>query len=168
MLMKDRTLHKITIKDICENADINRSTFYAYYADQYDLLQQIEDEIFDETQKNLQYTSTSLGPDQTILMLEGMMNFILKNAEVCKLLLGERGDFEFQKKLMGSILEHCLNIMANEKKWDQKTKEYIYLFMVSGSMGLIQNWMHNDLDRTPKEMSEMIMNLTNKGIEAYF
>ena len=43
--MEQKPLAKITIKELCERADINRCTFYAHYRDQYDLLQQIEDEI---------------------------------------------------------------------------------------------------------------------------
>jgi AcrR family transcriptional regulator len=43
-LMKDKPITKITIKELCENADVNRTTFYAHYRDQYDLLQQIEEE----------------------------------------------------------------------------------------------------------------------------
>ena len=37
-LMQEKPIAKTTIKEICETADINRSTFYLYYADQYALL----------------------------------------------------------------------------------------------------------------------------------
>ena len=37
-LMKEKPISKITIKELCEKADINRTTFYAHYTDQYDLL----------------------------------------------------------------------------------------------------------------------------------
>jgi AcrR family transcriptional regulator len=59
-LMRDRPIEKITVKDICEKADINRGTFYAHYTDPYDLLTQIEDELFNEI---LKYVETSLQPN---------------------------------------------------------------------------------------------------------
>ena len=46
-LMKTKPLNKITVKEICETADVNRSTFYAYYMDIYDLHQKITKEFFD-------------------------------------------------------------------------------------------------------------------------
>ena len=46
-LLKDKDITKITIKEICDNADIKRATFYAHYSDQYDLLRKIENELFD-------------------------------------------------------------------------------------------------------------------------
>ncbi|WP_286946022.1 TetR/AcrR family transcriptional regulator [Acetobacterium sp. UBA5834] len=42
-LMETRPISKISVKMICETADINRSTFYAHYADQYALLTQLEE-----------------------------------------------------------------------------------------------------------------------------
>ena len=38
-------LEKITVKDLCSQAQINKSTFYVYYKDIYDLSDQIENEI---------------------------------------------------------------------------------------------------------------------------
>ncbi len=46
--LKEKPISKITVKEICEDADINRATFYAHYTDQYDLLQRIENEIIDD------------------------------------------------------------------------------------------------------------------------
>ena len=36
-LTQTQDIRQITIKPICEHADINRSTFYLYYGSQYDL-----------------------------------------------------------------------------------------------------------------------------------
>ena len=36
-LMQEKPINKITVKELCERADVNRSTFYAYYTDIYDL-----------------------------------------------------------------------------------------------------------------------------------
>ena len=41
-LMESKPILSVSIKDICELADISRSTFYSHYKDQYDLLRQVE------------------------------------------------------------------------------------------------------------------------------
>ena len=44
-LRKNKQLHKITVKELCEKAMINKSTFYTYYEDIFDLSDKIETEI---------------------------------------------------------------------------------------------------------------------------
>ena len=46
-LLRQKNIAKITVKDICLGADINRATFYAHYEDVYDLLHKMEDELAD-------------------------------------------------------------------------------------------------------------------------
>jgi AcrR family transcriptional regulator len=46
-LMKTASIRNIPIKAMCTGAEVSRSTFYAYYDDQYDLLEDIQNEIFD-------------------------------------------------------------------------------------------------------------------------
>ena len=43
-LLRERPLKAITVKGLCELADINRGTFYSHYADLYDLVEQLEEE----------------------------------------------------------------------------------------------------------------------------
>ena len=44
-LMLEKGMQKISVNEICKRADMNRSTFYAHYEDQFDLLREIEDEF---------------------------------------------------------------------------------------------------------------------------
>ena len=52
-LMQTAPINKITVKDICERADVNRGTFYLHYQDPYDLMHQIENELIDEFRATL-------------------------------------------------------------------------------------------------------------------
>ncbi len=44
-LRSRKPLEKITIKELCEKAQINKSTFYSHYKDIYDLSDQLETEV---------------------------------------------------------------------------------------------------------------------------
>ena len=52
-LLKQKPINKITVKELCEMADINRATFYKYYMDIYDLMDNIEEEILKELQDTM-------------------------------------------------------------------------------------------------------------------
>ena len=41
-LIQTKELNEITVSDICNKADLNRSTFYANYIDVYDLVDKIK------------------------------------------------------------------------------------------------------------------------------
>ena len=41
-LLNEKSFDKITVKELCERADVNRGTFYVHYKDQQDLLHQIQ------------------------------------------------------------------------------------------------------------------------------
>ena len=51
-LLKEKPINKITVKEVCELAELNRATFYTHYSDCFALLEKIEKELigaFEET-----------------------------------------------------------------------------------------------------------------------
>ncbi|MCD8326303.1 MAG: TetR/AcrR family transcriptional regulator [Lachnospiraceae bacterium] len=52
-LRSSRPLEKITVKELCERAMINKSTFYSHYTDVYDLSEQLENEVVETVLSNL-------------------------------------------------------------------------------------------------------------------
>ena len=53
-LRSRKPLEKLTVKELCEKAEINKSTFYVYYSDVYDLSEVIEDEIVTSVIKSIE------------------------------------------------------------------------------------------------------------------
>ena len=59
-LMQHKPVNKITVKEICERAELNRATFYAHYSDCFDLLESIEEELFGQFERSMQSYTRSL------------------------------------------------------------------------------------------------------------
>ena len=51
-LLRVKRIDKISISELCEAAQINRTTFYKYYGSQYDLLSEMEQDFFQQLQQN--------------------------------------------------------------------------------------------------------------------
>ncbi len=47
-LLEQQDIQKISIRSLCELADLNRSTFYKYYGSQYDLLKEMENDLLNQ------------------------------------------------------------------------------------------------------------------------
>lgn len=49
-LMLEKEVGKISVKELTQKADVNRSTFYLHYLDIYDMLEQMENEFVETIQ----------------------------------------------------------------------------------------------------------------------
>ena len=166
-LMKHKPITKITIKAICEKADVNRSTFYAHFNDQFDLLQQIQNEILQEIGAMLTNFNYKENKSEAFQMMEKIFDYIIDNSAVCEVLLGEQGDIAFQKAvIMLAQHQQALN-WKSEKHLEAATAEYLYLYTVNGSLGIVQSWLKNGMQESSKEMADLILQLTNKGLAAF-
>ncbi|WP_409252788.1 TetR/AcrR family transcriptional regulator [Bacillus sp. SCS-153A] len=162
-LLQTKPIAGITIKEICEKADINRSTYYAHFSNQYELLNLIEEDFIEDLVAALgQYNFSK--EDEALQMTEKLFEFIAEKNEVCHILLSENSDIHFQKKGMLITQQFIFNNWVTDKKMDQETYEYINLFLVSGSIHVIKNWLENGQNKTPKEMAEILHNFINKGL----
>jgi AcrR family transcriptional regulator len=162
-LLKEKPISSLTIKEICELADLNRSTFYAHFSSQYDLLNAIEEEFVEDMVSTLNQYNFSKEED-ALKMTEKILEYIARNSDVCQMLLGENSDIHFQKKGMKITQEYIFKNWITDSQFDRETFEYINIFVVSGSIYAIKNWVENGMKKTPREMAEIINNFINHGL----
>ncbi|MDR2444854.1 MAG: TetR/AcrR family transcriptional regulator [Spirochaetaceae bacterium] len=160
-LMKDRPFTKITTKDLCEKADVNRTTFYAHYRDNYDLLLQIEEETLAYFEDMLNKYDSKRSRREIQEMVEEMLNFIANNSNSLHILLSENGDIDFQKKVFRRFMQKGLVTKYFSKKTiPEEMHEYWYAFIVNGAIGLIQHWLKNNMSIPISELAKILTGLS--------
>lgn len=166
-LLKQKPIAKITIKEICEDADINRATFYAHYTDQYDLLWQIEKNLIDDVNEYLSCYNLREISDAPVEMIQKILEYIKENAELFDLLLNSNGDIQFlqefekvigQKNMLPSIISDNLS---------SEDAEYLFLFFAHGSIGVIQKWLSEGMKKPAGEMARLILKTVAEGRKAF-
>ncbi|WP_263399415.1 TetR/AcrR family transcriptional regulator [Sutcliffiella deserti] len=162
-LLKEKQISSITIKEICELADINRSTFYAHFSSQYDLLHSIEEAFIEEMAETLNQYNFSK-EEEAFQMTEKIFEYIAEKSEICQLLFSENSDTHFQKRGMMITKQFIFKNWITDKQLDQETFDYLSIFFVSGSIYMIKNWLENGMNKTPREMAEILNNFINKGL----
>lgn len=84
-LLKLNPLEKISVKEICDNALVNRLTFYKYYEDKYllldDALNAIKDDIVNSIPKNKNITSIEEASNYYVNILETVIKYIEDNID---------------------------------------------------------------------------------------
>ena len=158
-LMRTKSVLNITIKDICELADMSRSTFYAHYKDQYDLLKQIEQDTLAYFENMLIIYNNKLTRKEITQMIEEMLTYIANNSNSIQVLLSENGDINFQKKMFQHFTNHQHVIKYFYEK--QKGNEtYFLVFLVHGAIGLVQHWLKNNTEIPVSQLAKMLIKWT--------
>jgi len=166
-LLKKKPISKITIKEICEEADVNRATFYAHYLDQYDLLHQIENDLIDDINQYLNGYNLQDASEATAEMLQKILEYIKDNSELIDLLLNSNGDIQFQQEITKVIGQQQLLPTTVSKSLSSEDAEYVFLFFANGSIGVIKQWLKAGMKKPSKEMAELIIKIVINGREAF-
>lgn len=154
-LMNEKPLSKITIKEICENADINRTTFYTHYADQYALCTEIENDTILKTNEYLEKVSK----DKTkVDLLTDFLIYIKKNSHLLRALLLSGNDNTFKFRFFEISV---LKLMESDSHSDfsENDKDYTFRYIFQGALSVVERWIENDFDKSPAEMSTLIIAL---------
>lgn len=156
-LMSEKKINKITVKELTELVDINRATFYLYYKDIFDMMEQIENEMFEYfTEALKKYTNDGINKVNTVALVNYLFEYIREYADMCKILLGPDGDYSFVEKLKMAI-KSTLPPIDNEN--ENKKQEYLMPFIVSGCIGTIQQWLGNGMKPKAEEMANFIADI---------
>ncbi|WP_417898067.1 TetR-like C-terminal domain-containing protein [Bacillus haimaensis] len=162
-LLKEKSIATITIKEICEHADINRSTFYAHYSSQYDLLDSIDEAFTEDMVQTLNQYNFSK-EEEAYQMTEKIFEYIAAKSDICKILFSEHTEVQFQKKGMSIAKEFIFKNWLIDKQLDRETYDYLSIFYVSGSIYMIKSWLENGMKKKPKEMAELLHHFINRGL----
>ena len=57
-LLKEKPVNRITVKEVCALAQLNRATFYAHYSDCFALMESIENELIAAFERSLRYVDS--------------------------------------------------------------------------------------------------------------
>lgn len=150
-LLKEKQITDITVKELCEQADVNRSTFYSHYANHFDLKTQIENEMIEDLTQYLRMDNIEENADG-LKMTEKLLEYIATRQTECEALLNENKISTFQKKV--EQLAH--QSMMKNQLIKNNFNEYVRAFIISGSIQMIRLWLDNGLVESPKEMASLI------------
>ncbi len=165
-LLAQKKLNEITIKELCEKADVNRGTFYLHYQDIYDLKQQIEKDLYNELGE-LIVPFPNVRELDSYQLFYNMFSFTKKNAAIFNALLGPNGDISFLTNLNTLFKQYYLSpIMQGQPISYARNIEYAYDFVSAGFTGLVTSWLTGDNDCSIEEMAKLTSKMVFDGLPA--
>ena len=141
-LLKTKPIASLTVKEVCELADVNRGTFYLHYSEPRDVLKEIENTFIAE---NMATFDAYWKRDRDLGMMEKLFTCILENGGLMRVLLGENGDPQFFRSLVNLCREGILDEWQKEfPGYERSNLDFLFSFVFHGSMRLILNWIDDD------------------------
>ena len=156
-LLESKTMNEISIKMICEEAELNRSTFYLHYDSPYDLLKEIQSDVIE---KSIEYLLQVQKGTDSMLFIQKFLSYIKDNTYIFKVLLNDSNSSYFIDEYIQVTQKVALkDIKSSEKK---KTEPYLNTFVMQGCFNVIKQWIQKDFDLSEKELSDFIFRLCKK------
>lgn len=161
-LMETTPIEKITVRRLCEEACINRSTFYLHYRDiravaeqitlnyYTDLIDAVSETLIDKSQNaQLALSKMVYGTEYGIK--------VLRHPEV--FIFGEQHEL---------VDQAYTNYMAENSSLSKKEISYFYSFITYGIMGMVKQLLLNgDFYEMIDRMDEIYRSVITDGIEKY-
>lgn len=162
VLLKKKPLNKITVKEICALAEINRATFYKYYADAYDLMEQMEDAILAELRAVMQNSVKEDVSKTLVHILEKMKD----DGALYVALFSDNGDTRFPMKIFKMCYaEFEETIRERYQQLTETQRAWIYVYTAQGSSGILNYWISDGMTESPGEVASFIEQLISNTLK---
>lgn len=156
-LLDKKTIDQITVKELTEAADVNRSTFYFYYKDINDMMIQIQDEIFSV------FEQTVYDSQAKFVTVQDFTNYCIRfllfckeHENICKFVITNDPNNNLTKKIKKSIFQH---IPDSTKVFpEDDPKRYLTIFALSAMWETIIQWMYDGMKADAEEMAKFMAN----------
>jgi AcrR family transcriptional regulator len=163
-ILKTTPLNKVSIKDICDRAEINRATFYRYYDDAFDLMGKIQDELVESFRlyaRDIKGQSIEKG-------VEVMLNAVKSNSEIYTILSSGNGDPGFISKIVSKSFEGFKDEMAKRMPaLTGRQVEWFYTFIAQGCIAIVIDWVKGGMKESPAEVSKFVARLDSSLFEKF-
>ncbi len=158
-LLHQKNIAKITVKDICAGADINRATFYAHYADVYDLLHKMEDELAENICAIFKLDHTP-SLDLTLSSCQTLLEHIQAHEEFCMIIINMSGDTYFQERLMALIDQPTIGLLVQTLHISEEKARLYLVYQFAGYFAIIREWIASGMTQPIAAMAELMTELS--------
>ena len=160
----------ITVKEICESAGINRSTFYLYYENTRELLEETVESVYIDFFARYEANGEEIDPDidtrsdKELFMftpkyLYPYLDFVRENSRLFRLLY-EKNSVMNVEKMYTHWFDRIFSPILKRFHVPEKEHNYIMIFYMQGVLGVIMNWVKSDC----QESNEELMAIFNRCI----
>ncbi len=165
-LLDKKDFEYITIKEICQTAGVNRSTFYLHYENTVDLLKETTRYITDGFLRYFPADSANIPdllqrcPRNDLVFirpkyLHPYLSYIKENQRIFRTAVRHIGTMGFEE-IYGRMSRYIFDPVLERFDFPPKTHEYVMRFYLTGITALVMEWMRNNCAESIEVISDII------------
>lgn len=164
-LLSEKEINHITITDISKKADINRKTFYNYYSDIYEVMEEIENLMVDTFIKRLDTIEFTNMTDFLTEVFSQFTEIINSDLVFFSHLFKTNNRSILIVKIVEAIKEYIRKRIEKEQELDIQKFNIVADFYIPGILSVYMNWFMNNHNISIEELSYILTDLILHGTE---
>ena len=165
-LLEKKPFEYITISEICEKAEVNRSTFYLHYENTRDLLKETTSYLLDDFSSYFSVDVESIATQFVNCDLKELnfisekylypyLSFIKENQRVFSAVLSNPSTFEFNA-IFQRMFDHIFNPILDRFHYPLDEQRYVMLFYLNGITAIITEWLKEGCQKSIEKTASII------------
>ena len=165
-LLEKKPFEYITISEICEDAGVNRSTFYLHYENTADLLKEATTYVLDNFASYFSVDMESIASKYENCDLQELnfinekylhpyLSFIKENQRLFAAVLSQPTVFE-SKAIFQRLFDDVFNPILDRFHYPRDEQHYVMMFYLNGITAIITEWLKEDCRKSIEDISSII------------
>lgn len=163
-LLSEREINDITVRDIADLADINRKTFYNYYAGVHAVLDEIENEVVGTLENALGGIDFRQAMSHPNLVFEKLTAIINTDLDFYGHLLSMQSNVSLVSKTVNLLKQKTRQAMLSQLPVKEEEIDVLLDYTFSGMLTVYQQWFNSDRSQSIEEISEILSKLCVNGL----
>ncbi len=150
-LLKNKSLNQISITELCKAADINRNTFYKHYNTPYEIIREMEDEMFTALMESIKDF------DNVNDIILASCRTMERDKKMSVIIFSETDSSSLLSKALSSFRNTDMTAQMNNGATLQKAfQDKLYLFGEQGTIAIMKDWVLGGFKESAESIAEII------------
>ncbi|MBR4291817.1 MAG: TetR/AcrR family transcriptional regulator [Oscillospiraceae bacterium] len=165
-LLEKKPFEYITISEICEDAGVNRSTFYLHYENTADLLKEATTYVLDNFASYFSIDMESIASKYENCDLQELnfinekylhpyLSFIKENQRLFAAVLSQPTTFD-SKAIFQRLFDDVFHPILDRFHYPRDEQHYVMMFYLNGITAIIKEWLKDACSKNIEDISSVI------------
>ncbi|KRG11221.1 TetR/AcrR family transcriptional regulator [Staphylococcus sp. NAM3COL9] len=165
-LLRNDDFENLTVQQLADTADINRGTFYSYYSDKYELLEQMENEMINNLQRFIDNQHDKKN-DVFTNIVKNIMVYLIEhideNRKFYSIMFNIGKASMLQEKLYRLIYNHLSAYKGQDNKIGSMPFDYFMSYVSGAGISILKHWIEDEHRITKEEFVNHFYNIVTVG-----
>ena len=165
-LLKKKPLDFITVSELCEEAGVNRSTFYLHYETVGDLIEEAAQYLLNDFLSYFSTDTKSIARNLETCELRDLIfvcdkyltpyfTYIKDNKEVFGTALTNNKTLGLEDVYI-RLFDNIFNPILDRFQYPQRDRQYVMMYYLNGINAIVSEWLKNGCDKPIEELSKIV------------